>query len=555
MQKSSGAVRKAKPLGERIREYRQSHRDDIARIYVLVLLGLVSALVIQGRVGLEHFIGSFLLTAILLFIFYKDIRRYKPAYLNNYKLLLLLGVLVVGTLIVGRIFEFLLSGLQRGLAFPDDKSFIYGIPIPLGAMLVTLIFDFHAAIIFSFIISLLTGIWLANPFYPFYAFIGSLTAAFSVIRCKKRSALIKGGMYVSGVNIVTAGVILLAGGDFFSPASPSAFLFAAMCGLNVAALVSFILPAVEYLFGIATDISLIELLDLDHPLMRSLMIAAPGTYHHSVIVGNLAESAAEAVGANPLLARVAAYYHDVGKIKMSDYFVENQKGGASKHEKLAPHMSGMILTNHVKEGVELAKQYKFPSSVTDIIQQHHGTSLIVYFFQKALEQEGSDVIPSQASYRYPGPRPQTRVAALVMMADAVEAASHTLTDPTPARIVALVEKIINNIFLDGQIDDCELTLRDMSEIKKRFTYILTSIFHRRIEYPELHLKGMAHKPDRFPAEAGSGRNAAERVPAGVAGRDYGSYHKEQSATDKDKQPENREAGQEGPLLSDTERKQ
>ncbi|MCC6347750.1 MAG: HDIG domain-containing protein [Nitrospirales bacterium] len=555
MQKSSGAVRKSKPLGERIREYRQAHRDDIARVCVLVLLGLIAALVIQGRVGVDQFAGSFLLTVILLLIFYKDIRRYKPAYLKNYKMLLLLGALVVGTLLVGRVFEFLLSGLQRGLAFPDDKSFIYGIPIPLGAMLVALIFDFHAAIIFSFIISLLTGIWLSNPFYPFYAFIGSLTAAFSVIRCKKRSALIKGGLYVSGVNVAIAGVILLSGGDFFSPASPSAFLFAAMCGLNVAALISFILPAIEYFFGIATDISLIELLDLDHPLMRSLIIAAPGTYHHSVIVGNLAESAAEAVGANPLLARVSAYYHDIGKIKMSDYFVENQRGGASKHEKLAPHMSGMILTNHVKEGVELAKQYKFPSSVTDIIQQHHGTSLIVYFFQKAIEQEGSDVIPSQASYRYPGPRPQTRVAALVMMADAVEAASHTLTDPTPARIVALVEKIINNIFLDGQIDDCELTLKDMSEIKKRFTYILTSIFHRRIEYPELQLKGMAHKPDRFAAEAGAGRHTSERIPTGVAGRDYGSYHKEQSAIDKDKLPENREAGQEGPLLSDTERKQ
>ncbi|MBZ0156640.1 MAG: HDIG domain-containing protein [Alphaproteobacteria bacterium] len=555
MQKSSEAARKSKTLGERFKEYRQTHRDDISRIYVLALLSLVSALILQGRVGIDHFLGSFLLTVILLFIFYKDIRRYKPAYLNNYKMLLLLGVLVVGTLLVGRVFEFLLLGLQRGLELPDGKSFIFGIPIPLGAMLVTLIFDFHAAIIFSFVISLLTGIWLDNPFYPFYAFIGSLTAAFSVIRCKKRSALIKGGLYISGVNVATAGVILLFGGDLFSPLSPSAFLFAAMCGINVVALVSFMLPAIEYFFGIATDISLIELLDLDHPLMRSLMIAAPGTYHHSVIVGNLAESAAEAVGANPLLARVTAYYHDIGKIKMSDYFVENQRGGVSKHEKLAPHLSGMILINHVKEGVELAKQYKFPKSVTDIIQQHHGTSLIVYFFQKALEQEGSDVIPSQASYRYPGPKPQTRVAALVMMADAVEAASHTLTDPTPARIVALVEKIINNIFLDGQIDECELTLKDISEIKKRFTYILTSIFHRRIEYPELALKGMAHKPDRFPMETGTGRNSPERISAGTAGRGNGNHYKEQSATDKDKPSEDRETGKEGSLLSDTEGKQ
>lgn len=541
----SSAPKKQKPLIERALEYRQKHREDILKLYVLLFLSFLSSLVIQERMGVDHFVGSFLLTAVLLLIFYKDIRRYKPVYLSDYKMLLLLGSLVTVTLLLGRIFEYLLAGLYRGLDFPNPGYVLFGIPLPLGAMLVTLIFDFHTAIIFSFVMSLLSGIWLSNPLYTLYVFVGSLVAAFSVIRCKKRSALIMGGIYVSLANTFSACIILLFGGDLFTVLAPPALMFAAMSGIMVSAVVSFVLPVIEHFFGIATDISLIELLDLNHPLMRNLMIGAPGTYHHSVVVGNLAEAAAEAVGANPLLARVAAYYHDIGKVKMPDYFVENQKGSANRHEKLTPHMSGMILISHVKEGVELARKHKFPKTVSDIIQQHHGTSLIVYFFQKALEQETSDSIPSQVNYRYPGPKPQTRVAALVMMADAVEAASHSLADPTPARIVALVEKIINNIFLDGQIDECELTLKDLSEIKNRFTYILTSIFHRRIEYPEIDMKGHASRGEKAPAEATGSRHHADRHAPGTGIRGNGSSNKEQPKTDKDKPSENRESDAEG----------
>ncbi len=537
--KNSQAL-KTKGIRESLKDYRQKHRKDFSKIGVLLILSLASAVVIQEKIGFEYLTGSFLITAVIMLIFYKDIRRYKPSYFEDYKMLLLLGFLVTGTLLSGRIFEYLLSGLYKGLDLPGGRSFIFGIPIPIGAMLVTLIFDFHTAIIFSFVISLLTGIWLHDPFYPLYTFIGSLTAAFSVIRCKRRSALIRGGIYVSAVNIVTAGIVLLLSGSLFAPTAPSAFLFASISGIMVAAVVSFILPVIEYLFGVTTDISLIELLDLEQPLMRNLMIAAPGTYYHSVIVGSLAEAAAEAVGANPLLARVTAYYHDIGKLKMPDYFVENQKGAPSRHDKLAPHMSSMIIISHAKEGVELAKQYKLPKSVIDIIQQHHGTSLIAFFYQKALEQQTADSIPSQANYRYPGPKPQTRVAALVMMADAVEAASHALTDPTPARIVALVEKIINNIFLDGQIDECELTLKDISEIKKRFTYILTSIFHRRIEYPEFSAKGTAHKADRAATETGARISAEKNSPAAVSVQGNGNSNKGQPEADKSQSPENKE---------------
>lgn len=543
-QKNSPAQKLKKAL-EFLKDYREKHKSEISKIAVLLLFSLLCAIIIQKELGFGYFTGSFLITAVILFIFYKDIKRYKPAYFKDYKMLILLGLLLTGTLATGRVFEYLLSGLYKGLNLSGGEPFIFGIPIPIGAMLVTLIFDFHAAITFSFVISLLSGVWLHDPFYPFYFFIGSLTSAFCVIRCKKRSALIKGGLYVSAVNIAITGIVLLLGGNLFSLSAPFAFLFAAMSGILVAAMVSFILPVIEYIFGITTDISLIELLDLEQPLMRNLMIAAPGTYYHSVIVGSLAESAAEAVGANPLLAKVTAYYHDIGKMKMPDYFVENQKNTVSKHDKLTPHMSSMIIISHVKEGLELAKQYKLPKVVIDIIQQHHGTGLIVYFYQKALEQHAFEGVASQSNYRYPGPKPQTRVAALVMMADAVEAASHALTDPTPARIAALVEKIINNIFLDGQIDECELTLKDISEIKNRFTYILTSIFHRRVEYPELNLKGSQHRHEKTAAEAVF-KNPADRIiTADLSVQGNGNSNKEQSEADKSKSPESKEVSGEG----------
>lgn len=539
--------KKPRNIREYLGELKERYRPDLRLSAVLMLLGLVTALIIQQRGGLEHFLGSFLIVSLILAIFYKDIKRYKPAYLKDARMLLLLGLLVAGTLLWGRIFAYLLQGLQRGLDLPAGTPYMFGIPIPIGAMLVTLIFDFHTAIIFSFVISLLTGIWLNSPLYPLYAFIGSLTAAFSVIRCKKRSALIRGGIYVSAVNIVTTGIILLIGSNLFSPLSPYAFLFAAISGIMVASIVSVILPIIEYTFGITTDISLVELLDLDQPLMRNLMITAPGTYHHSVIVGNLAEAAAEAVGANPLLARVTAYYHDIGKIKMPEYFVENQTSAVSKHEKLTPHMSSMILIAHVKEGVELAKQYKLPGFVSDIIQQHHGTSLITYFYQKAVEQS-PDELPERENYRYPGPKPQTRVAALVMMADAVEAASRTITEPTPARISALVERIINSIFLDGQIDECELTLKDMSEIKKRFTYILNSIFHRRIKYPEIEVKGGAQKSEKTITDMP--RLFTESGDLGTASAENnGNNNKEQPETGKDKFSEDREGSQKSAQIS------
>lgn len=472
---------------------------------ILILFGLLSASVTQNSMGIEPFAGAFLVTCLLLFILYRDILRYKPQYLKKNNMMLLLGIMIIGTLLTGRVSYYILVNLSRGIGFLSQDGAVFGMPVPAGAMLVTLLFDFHTAIIFSFIVSLLSGLWLHDAIFPVYIYVGSLIAAFSVIRCKKRSALLRGGLYVGVANTLTAVMLLLFNAELFTAKAASAIVFAISSGVSVTATVSLLLPALEYIFNVTTDISLLELLDFNQPLMKNLMVSAPGTYHHSVIVGNLVESAAEAIGVNPLLARVSAYYHDIGKIKMPEYFIENLGCSVSKHDKLTPHLSSIIITSHVKEGVELAQQHKLPQSVIDIIQQHHGTATITYFFQKAREQydvhktassrisqeftgrADTGYQPAETDYKYSGPKPQSRVAALVMMADAVEAASKVLSDPTPARISALVDKIINHIFLEGQLDECDLTLKDISEIKKHFSYILTGILHKRIEYPGFDL--------------------------------------------------------------------
>jgi hypothetical protein len=249
----------------------------------------------------------------------------------------------------------------------------------------------------------------------------------------------------------------------------------------------------ESLFHYSSNIRLLELLNLDQPVLRELMLIAPGTYHHAMVVGQMVEAAAETIGANPILAKAAAYYHDIGKIKKPAYFVENQTGGENKHEKLAPSMSSLILISHVKDGVDLARKHKLGEGITEIIRQHHGTNLISYFFHKAKTQAANPNQVNIEDYRYPGPRPQTKEAGLVLLADQVEASSRTLTDPTPARIQGMVQKIVNNVFVDGQLDECELTLKDLHHIARSFNKILGGIFHQRIHYPQAVDKKKSHE--------------------------------------------------------------
>ena len=328
----------------------------------------------------------------------------------------------------------------------------------------------------------------------------------------------RAGALTGLINLVTILSVDLYKGDLLTRGTydlSAGFLGAVLISMIVSAS----LPFFEALFDIATDIKLLELLDPNQPLLKELVYKSPGTYHHSIVIGNLAEAAAEAIGENPLLARVGAYYHDVGKTRKPEYFIENQRPFENKHDQLTPSMSSLIIAAHVKDGIDMAREHKLPTSVIDIIRQHHGTSMISYFYQKAKELRPLIKI-SEADYRYPGPRPRTKVAAIVMLSDSVEAASRTLDNPTPQRIQALTNSVITRIFLDDQLVMCDITLRDLREIARSFNLILSGIFHHRIDYPDMELPGekrrSEHQDKKHPEETKAGNVGARdkaREPA------------------------------------------
>lgn len=265
------------------------------------------------------------------------------------------------------------------------------------------------------------------------------------------------------------------------------------------------LPLLESAFAITTDIRLMELSNINHPLLKRLMVEAPGTYNHSILVGNLAEAAADRIGADGLLVRVASYFHDIGKMKRPNFFVENQKPGENPHDKLQPSLSTFIITSHTKEGADIARSYKLPKEIIDIIEQHHGTSLVKGFYNKAVEAaKAQDIETAQLreeDYRYPGPIPQTREAALVMLADSCQAAVQSMTAPTPGQIEGMVRDIIKGKLNDGQLNQCALTFRDLDVIASAFATILVGAKHYRLPYPEQLAKELAVKTKKAEKEA------------------------------------------------------
>ena len=260
----------------------------------------------------------------------------------------------------------------------------------------------------------------------------------------------------------------------------------ALLAVLAGALMTCILPLIERLFGVQTDISLIELGDPAHPLLQELIRRAPGTYNHSITVASLAEAAAEAIGARGLLVRVGAYFHDIGKMLKPGYFAENQGQGDNRHESLVPAMSTLVIIAHVKDGADLARQNHLPEAIVDFIQQHHGTTLVEYFYRRANEQKQADPDGGEvdeSSFRYPGPKPQTKEAGVLMLADAVESASRVLVEPTPSRIESLVEEMTMKRLLDGQFDECGLTLQEVHTIGESLVKSLTAVYHGRVKYP------------------------------------------------------------------------
>jgi len=455
-------------------------------------------------------IGIFGLVLVLFYFPYrfacKNIRKFNPSNRD----LLAIAILIVGSFFVFKLA--LLVSANIGAAFPavSPASYAYLFPFAAGAMIVRILLNSEVALIYCVMMAPLLGILFnSNMFVVIYALLGSVVGAHGVRQCQNRGVIYTAGFKLAVVNLAMGICFQTMNSSLFTLQTLYVVVFTLVGALLSAMLVSAFTPLFESLFHFTTNIKLLELANLNSPLLRDLMVKAPGTYHHSVVVGNLVEAAAEAIGANPLLARVAAYYHDIGKTAKPLYFIENMHGGENRHDKLSPHMSALILISHIKEGEALAKEKHLGQPIIDVIRQHHGTALIKFFYEKAkLQAEATGQQLDAQEFRYPGPKPQTREAGLVMLADAVEAASRTLVNPTPDRIQGMVQKLINRIFSDGQLDECELTLKNLHEIAKSFNRILGAIFHHRIDYPEPVHKGSnggkksnAHHGSEQPAKA------------------------------------------------------
>jgi hypothetical protein len=429
---------------------------------------------------------GFVLLAMMFFVISFDVnlKVYGAPTVNSRDLLFLCLMLIV-LFFLSEVSASLASGIAGSIPYSiEASSLFYAIPVATGSMTVCLFMGLRIALPFSLAMAFVVAFLFENRFDMFVFFLlSSIVGSYWVRTCKERGTLIKAALKVGLVNVLVVTALHMFKGSGLDLNLVWDWTFSFLGGVTCGILATGFAPVVEMMFGYTTDIKLLELANLDRPILRKLMLEAPGTYHHSVVVGSLVEAAADAVGANPLLAKASGYYHDIGKVKKPLYFIENQLGGDNKHDKLAPSMSSLILIAHVKDGVEIARNHKLGRPIIDIIQQHHGTSLITYFYEKAKQLKGEDAVKVE-NFRHPGPRPQTKEAGLVLLADALEAASRALENPTPARIQGLVQKIINKLFLDGQLDECELTLRDLHEIARSFNKILTGIHHHRIEYPD-----------------------------------------------------------------------
>lgn len=401
--------------------------------------------------------------------------------------LLLTSILLIFTALA-KFVAFTRLPLSQELAYLTTDVFVYSLPVAGAAGLLALFFPVQVCLFAGALLAFACTQMLHAGLDVFLFFlVGATGYALFLHGAQTRMDILKTAPPLLAILLGTwTALNLLNFQGMLWLASGAAFVTA---GAILSTLLLLALsPVVEFLFGYTSRFKLMELMSLEQPLLQSLMVNAPGTYHHCLIVANMAEAGAKAIGANPLLAKVAALYHDIGKLKNPQYFIENQFGCENRHDKLAPSMSALILTAHVKKGAELAAAHKLGPEIVDLIQQHHGTRLIAFFYQKALSQVGdkSESV-REDDFRYPGPRPQTREAGIILLADAIEASSRTLVDPTPSRIRGHIQKLVRSVFNEGQLDESDLSLKDLHVLSETFQRILTGIFHQRIHYPTGHV--------------------------------------------------------------------
>ncbi len=425
------------------------------------------------------YMGLFLLLVVVFVLVGIYMSIFVTAVFNSPKLMLLMGLVFIITLI---------------LAIATTYFSGYLIPVATGVILITVIFGYKLALINNMALALMVGLITGGEFsYVLIAFLGGLVSIYAVTRLSQRSDLARAGFYVAATNAVVILAIYLFLGIFNLEYNSLVGLgYSLLAGIGSGIFSSVVaiglLPFLESLFGVTTAITLLELSNPNHPLLKELLMKAPGTYYHSMMVSNLAESAAESVQADSLLTRVGAYYHDIGKLKRPYFFSENQLSGENPHSKLSPNLSALIIGSHPKDGVELGLKHRLPEAILDIAIQHHGTSMISFFYQKAVENNSCREEVSADKFRYEGPKPQTKEAAIIMLADAVEAGVRSLSKPTSNRVETMIRRMIKEKLDDGQLDQCDLTLKELDRIAESFVYIMSGIYHSRIEYPEKDLK-------------------------------------------------------------------
>lgn len=432
-------------------------------------------------------LGVLLLSVLLSLGILTFIRQSEPGKFkyNNSQLLMLVLVYVI-TLIPMHLTAFLQS---------DSQMYVgYLAPVAIGAILVTLLLEtslaYFSVIIFSIMASVILNVQgeLFDFKFGLFAAVTSCVAIFSIHRASQRSTMLKGGIMASLFGALIVFIMLLLNNDTWTTSETLYSIgFAIAGGLLTAILVIGLMPFFEVTFGILSALKLVELSNPNHPLLRKLLTETPGTYHHSVMVGNLSEAAAEAIGANGLLCRVGSYYHDIGKTKRPIYFIENQNNMENPHDSIEPKLSKSIIVAHARDGVEMLKEYKLPKPIRDIAEQHHGTTFLHYFYHKAVrqaEEQGIELDFTEDDFRYPGPKAQSKESAIVGIADSVEAAVRSLRKPTVEQVESMIEKIIKGRLDDHQFNDCDLTMKELDIIAKTLKETVMGIFHSRIEYPE-----------------------------------------------------------------------
>jgi putative nucleotidyltransferase with HDIG domain len=396
---------------------------------------------------------------------------------------------------IGGVCVLALATLALALLLSQPPWYAALVPLTVTALILTLSYNPQFALLMSLSLSLATTVVLGVDLDHLLVEMGGLATAVLMLRSvRTRTRLVEVGLGAGLAYLaMSVGTDLLSGqtGQFMLVNAGRNFAWGALAGF----LVSGGLPLIERGFGIVTDVRLLALADGSHPLLQELLCRAPGTYTHSMTVGTLAETAAESIDANPLLARVGSYFHDVGKMLKAEYFIENQ-AGENRHDDLEPALSTLIIIGHVKDGIALAKQYRLPRPILDVIAEHHGTTLVEYFYREALrllESSGQDADPQQleGSFRYPGPKPQNRENAIIMLADAVESSSRALTEPTPGSLRKLVHDLLMKRLLDGQFEESGLTLSELHLIEKSLSKGLIALYHGRIKYPETKERGLA----------------------------------------------------------------